>query len=111
MPEAASGTAVLAEKQAGQKVPSLIRVRQAGLHVPLVLTSSLKKMTVGMFLASMAFVVAAIVQVEIDVSLLLGSASSLSGLGEPEGTRGLSPYTEGVKESGRQGSVVHWLAL
>lgn len=30
--------------------------------------SSLKKMTVGMFLASMAFVVAAIVQVEIDVS-------------------------------------------
>ena len=33
--------------------------------------SSLKKMTVGMFLASMAFVAAAIVQVEIDVSCLL----------------------------------------
>ena len=37
----------------------------------LISPSSLKKMTVGMFLASMAFVAAAIVQVEIDVSCLL----------------------------------------
>lgn len=34
-------------------------------------SSSLRKMTVGMFLASMAFVAAAIVQVEIDVSRAL----------------------------------------
>lgn len=47
-------------------------------------------MTVGMFLASMAFVVAAIVQVEIDVSVLLGPAASFSGLGGLEGTEGLS---------------------
>ncbi|OBS59812.1 hypothetical protein A6R68_09061, partial [Neotoma lepida] len=40
--------------------------------------TSLKKMTVGMFLASMAFVAAAIVQVEIDVSVLLGSLADSS---------------------------------
>ena len=69
---------------------------QAGVHVPLVCIRSLKKMTVGIFLASMAFVVAAIVQVEIDVSLLLGSASSFSGLGGLEETRGNSPYAAGI---------------
>lgn len=77
----------------------------AEAHFLLVPISSLKKMTVGMFLASMAFVVAAIVQVEIDVSfplslrhpLLLGSGSALRsslsrtrGLGE---TRA-SPWVE-----------------
>lgn len=49
-------------------------MRRADVHSPPVLTSSLKKMTVGMFLASMAFVAAAIVQVEIDVSFLLDPA-------------------------------------
>lgn len=44
---------------------------EAESHFLACLISSLKKMTVGMFLASMAFVVAAIVQVEIDVSFTL----------------------------------------
>lgn len=75
-------------------------VRQADICFPPVPVRSLKKMTVGMFLASMAFVAAAIVQVEIDVSLL-----SL-GLGGLEETRGLSTHTVGipaVKGSGKLG--------
>lgn len=49
----------------------LAHLRLAESHPSACPASSLKKMTVGMFLASMAFVAAAIVQVEIEVSCFL----------------------------------------
>lgn len=52
----------------GRRMLSLACLCEAVANHSHLYLSSLKKMTVGMFLASMAFVAAAIVQVEIDVS-------------------------------------------
>lgn len=82
----------------------LVCMRLFGSHSLACLISPLKKITVGMFLASMSFVVAAVIQLQIDVScsLILQWPSWL----RHSGGVFRSLLSSGVKSEGRPRSLL-----